>query len=85
MNGTEIIQLGEMSGEGIRYSVWAVRGIEGIYVIAARSQDDFYCGTLRCGEQDALSLMRELADSKSEPFWLEDIVKDFNCKNILYK
>lgn len=85
MNGTEIIQVGEMSGEGIRYSVWAVRGIEGIYVIAARSQDDFYCGTLRCGEQDALCLMRELADSKSEPFWLEDIVKDFNCKNILYK
>ena len=85
MNGKDIIQVGEMSGDGARYSVWAVRGIEGIYVIAARSQDDFYCGTLRCGEQDALSLMRELAESKSEPFSLEDIVKDFNCKNILYK
>lgn len=85
MNKTEITRAVGIETGRATYELWEVRGICGVHVISARTQDDFYCGSVRCTREDALALIHELAESDSDPFSIADIIKDINCKNVLYK
>ena len=48
------------------------------YVIIAQDKTDLSCASIRSTREDAISLLREIAESDTEVYTLMDILCDFN-------
>lgn len=67
------------------YELFDVEGVDDCFVLVARGNGGFYCGTLYASEEEAVAIFDEIAESETPPYAIFDIVGDTRWKNILYK
>lgn len=73
------LELKRVCAGGTEYILWRVAERDD-FVIAAEGEDGFYCGSLFGGEEDALYLFDEIAESETPPYAIFDIIGDSRQK-----
>ena len=82
MGSVGLYSYGEVKREsvfGIEYTLLRVEAENG-FIIAARGEGDFYCGTIFGGEDEALPLFEEIAQSGTPPYAIFDVIGDARKK-----